>query len=80
MKSPSESDPMITETYTTDEYAALPLEMALMLRAHVKDGKSYQDIVADFVTPLGTVKSRISRARAKISKLRAHAAEAQEAA
>ena len=71
---------MITETYTADEYAALPLEMALMLRAHVVDGKSYQDLAADFATPLGTVKSRISRARAKISKMRLEAANTQEAA
>ena len=71
---------MITETYTTDEYAALPLEMALMLRAHVKDGKSYQDIVADFATPLGTVKSRINRARTKIKALRLAVAESAVAA
>ena len=70
---------MITDSYTAEEYASLPIEMALMLRAHVRDGKSYQDLVVDMATPLGTVKSRINRARGKIKRMRESAKQSEAA-
>jgi len=70
---------MITETYTTEEYGALPVEQAMLLSAHVRDGQSYEELVARFKIPLGTVKSRISRARARIKRQREAARQAEVA-
>jgi DNA-directed RNA polymerase specialized sigma24 family protein len=70
---------MITEVYTTDEYGALPVEQAMLLSAHVRDGQSYEDLSARFKIPLGTVKSRISRGRQKIKRQREAAKQAEAA-
>lgn len=61
--------------FTDAELATLPLKVRNLLTAHVCNNNPYQKIADDFGIPLGTVKSRINRARAKIAKLRAKAAE-----
>ena len=59
------------EAYTDEEYASLPLNVALPLRDHVRDKKTYTAIAKHHHIPVGTVRSRIHRARAKIARLRA---------
>jgi RNA polymerase sigma-70 factor (ECF subfamily) len=46
---------------------ALPEEQATVLRLHAFDGCSYEEIAAITHRPLGTIRSRIHRARARLS-------------
>jgi RNA polymerase sigma-70 factor, ECF subfamily len=46
---------------------ALPPEQATVLRLHAFDGCSYEEIAAITHRPLGTIRSRIHRARARLS-------------
>ena len=62
---------VLVESYTTEEYASLPLRVALLLRELVRDKKTYTAIAKSHDIPIGTVRSRIHRARAKIARLRA---------
>jgi DNA-directed RNA polymerase specialized sigma24 family protein len=62
---------VLVESYTTEEYASLPLKVALLLRDRVRDKKAYTAIAKSYDIPVGTVRSRIHRARAKIARLRA---------
>lgn len=59
--------------YTSDEpyLAKLPATSRVLLEAQTNHGEKYSAIAAAFNLPIGTVKSRINRARARIIKLRA---------
>jgi hypothetical protein len=54
---------VLVESYTTEEYASLPLKVALLLRDRVSDKKAYTAIAKSYDIPVGTVRSRIHRAR-----------------
>src|SRR5437879_5791776 len=66
------------KTFTDAELATLSISFRNALTAHVCNNRRYVDIAADQGIPVGTVRSRINRARAKIAKLRG--AEAKKAA
>lgn len=51
------------------EIGKLPEEMARTLTAHVIDGKSYTEIAREFGVPIGTVTSRINRARSNLKNV-----------
>jgi|HubBroStandDraft_5_1064220.scaffolds.fasta_scaffold70841_3 hypothetical protein len=59
------------EAYTIEEYASLPSNAAVLLSDHVRDRKTYTAIAKSHGIPVGTVRSRIHRARTKIASLRA---------
>lgn len=61
--------------YQSDEphLAKLPRFTRALLESATNDGMSYDAIAKLFDIPLGTVKSRINRARTQILKLRAEA-------
>lgn len=46
----------------------LPVEMTAPLLAHVRDNKSYAEISQEEGVPIGTIMSRISRARAALKR------------
>ena len=54
----------------------LPKFSRALLESATNDGLSYAAIAAQFDLPMGTVKSRINRARARILNMRATAAQA----
>lgn len=62
------------KTFTEAELSTLSITWRNILTAHHGNGQSYLDIAKDNNIPIGTVKSRINRARAKIAKLRERAA------
>ena len=55
--------------------AALPPEMRQMIVLRDVEGRSYEDVAAILEMPLGTVKSRISRAREKLSRILTESSE-----
>jgi DNA-directed RNA polymerase specialized sigma24 family protein len=59
------------ESYTAEEYDSLRPHVASLLRDHVRDKKTYKAIAKYYRIPVGTVRSRIHRARAKLAKGRA---------
>jgi DNA-directed RNA polymerase specialized sigma24 family protein len=63
-----------TRDVTETEYAILPLRYALLLSDHLRDNKPYAEIAVGHNLPIGTVRSRINRARARIAKVREGAA------
>jgi DNA-directed RNA polymerase specialized sigma24 family protein len=59
------------ECYTAEEYDTLQPHVASLLRDHVRDKKPYKVIAKYYHIPVGTVRSRIHRARAKLARSRA---------
>lgn len=62
-----------TSEFTDAELGALSIIVRNILTAATCNGHSYQDVAAQFQIPVGTVKSRINRAREKIAAMRAAA-------
>lgn len=72
------------KSFTDAELGTLDIRVRNILTAHVCNGKTYKEAALANDVPIGTVRSRISRARAKIAKLReavaAKAAQAEQVA
>jgi DNA-directed RNA polymerase specialized sigma24 family protein len=60
---------------TEQELEGLPRDQRAALAAHVLGKMNYEAAAAYLQIPIGTVKSRINRARSKIIRMRAKAAE-----
>jgi hypothetical protein len=75
----NEANMKTIKDFTVEEYAALHAHVATMLRDHVVNGERYEDVAASHQVPVGTVKSRINRARVKIANMRVKNAEADAA-
>jgi DNA-directed RNA polymerase specialized sigma24 family protein len=56
--------------FTDAELAALSQPQRAALVTHVSDGLCYSDVAYQLGIPIGTVRSRIHRARAKITAAR----------
>lgn len=69
----------------TTEFAMTDAEMGALSDEHLvvlkrlEAGLSYEEIAEGLGRPIGTVKSRINRARAALAKLRAPAEQAEAA-
>jgi DNA-directed RNA polymerase specialized sigma24 family protein len=59
--------------FTGAELDLLPIKVRNLVAACCCNGHSYDAAATQYGLPLGTVKSRINRARAKIAKHRAEA-------
>jgi DNA-directed RNA polymerase specialized sigma24 family protein len=59
------------ESYTVEDYDSLRPHIAALLRDHVRDKKTYRVIAKYYHIPIGTVRSRIHRARATLARRRA---------
>lgn len=66
--------------FTDAELDALPLKVRNIVTMCVCNGNPYEMASDHYGVPIGTVKSRINRARAKIAKLRAAAVENERCA
>jgi len=55
--------------FLREKLKILPPELRLLIILRDIQGKSYQEIADEFQIPLGTTKSRINRARAKLAKI-----------
>lgn len=64
---------MTIRTYTDAELDKLPINQRNVLTAHCSNNLRYVDIAASMNIPVGTVRSRINRARAKIERMRQEA-------
>lgn len=62
-----------TSEFTDAELGTLDITVRNILTAATCNGHSYQDVADQFHIPVGTVKSRINRARAKIAAARVKA-------
>jgi DNA-directed RNA polymerase specialized sigma24 family protein len=62
------------KSFTAEEFTSMPLKTAMMLRDHLTDGKTYKQVALAHDVPVGTVRSRFNRARAKVANMRAAAA------
>lgn len=60
-----------TSEFTEAELGTLDITVRNILNAATCNGHSYQAVAAQFQIPVGTVKSRINRARVKIAAMRA---------
>lgn len=60
-----------TSEFTDAELGTLDIKVRNILTAATCNGNSYQAVAEQFGIPVGTVKSRINRARAKIAAARA---------
>jgi RNA polymerase sigma-70 factor (ECF subfamily) len=59
-----------TTDFNDADLSALPDSQRRLLSAFVTEQCSYRHLAQIFTLPIGTVKSRISRARQKIARLR----------
>lgn len=58
------------QTATQEEIVRLPLEQAKVMNAIMEPGANYESVATLLQWPVGTVKSRLNRARAKIAAMR----------
>jgi RNA polymerase sigma-70 factor, ECF subfamily len=63
----------LTCEFTEQELDGLPPDQGAALAAHAIDKMRYEAAAAFLQVPIGTVKSRINRARKKITEMRAAA-------
>ncbi|WP_407165094.1 RNA polymerase sigma factor [Bradyrhizobium sp. ORS 111] len=59
-----------TDDFTEAELDAVPAQQRSLLTTFLNERCSYEHLAHTFNLPIGTVKSRISRARQKIARLR----------
>jgi len=64
---------------TDDECKALSSEHVTVLKGII-DGRKYEELALSENVPVGTIRSRINRARTHLNKLRAQAADQLQAA
>lgn len=60
----------VIKEFTDAELDTLQIEVRNLLKCCVCNGNSYEHAAQEYGLPVGTVKSRINRARAKIAKSR----------
>jgi RNA polymerase sigma-70 factor, ECF subfamily len=61
--------------FTDAELASFPIKVSNILTARFCNYNSYDDIAARLNLPIGTIKSRIHRARARVAAMRQEVAK-----